>query len=190
LLFINRIFNSLKPGGRAAVIVPDGVLFGSSRAHRQAREMLLDECELQGVISMPSGVFKPYAGVSTAVLVFVKGGRTERVWFYDMESDGYSLDDKRDRNDRSDIPDIIANWKKREKHELNDRKAKFFFVPVDEIKDNGYDLSINRYKAIVYEEIKYDAPLDIINGTDSKDGIRQLQKRSIELLNELEDLLK
>ena len=189
LLFINRIFNSLKPGGRAAVIVPDGVLFGSSRAHRQAREMLLDECELQGVISMPSGVFKPYAGVSTAVLVFVKGGRTERVWFYDMESDGYSLDDKRDRNDRSDIPDIIANWKKREKHELNDRKAKFFFVPVEEIKANGYDLSINRYKEVVYEEIEYDTPDEIINGTEINPGIRSLLKDRERILIELERLI-
>jgi type I restriction enzyme M protein len=190
LLFINRIFNSLKPGGRAAVIVPDGVLFGSSRAHRQAREMLLDECELQGVISMPSGVFKPYAGVSTAVLVFVKGGRTERVWFYDMESDGYSLDDKRDRNDRSDIPDIIANWKKREKHELNDRKAKFFFVPVEEIKANGYDLSINRYKEVVYEEIEYDTPDEIINGKEGSLGIIQLTEARIRLIEELQNMLK
>jgi type I restriction enzyme M protein len=152
--------------------------------------MLLDECELQGVISMPSGVFKPYAGVSTAVLVFVKGGRTERVWFYDMESDGYSLDDKRDRNDRSDIPDIIANWKKREKHEPNDRKAKFFFVPVEEIKANGYDLSINRYKEVVYEEIEYDTPDEIINGKQGENGIRQLLNHREDLLNELERLLK
>jgi type I restriction enzyme M protein len=95
LLFINRIINSLKIGGRAGMIVPDGVLFGSSNAHKQARKMLLNDCELQGIVSMPSGVFKPYAGVSTAILIFVKGGETEKVWFYDMESDGFSLDDKR-----------------------------------------------------------------------------------------------
>jgi type I restriction enzyme M protein len=190
LLFVNRIFNSLKMGGRAAVIVPDGVLFGSSNAHRQAREMIINECELQGVISMPSGVFKPYAGVSTAVLVFVKGGKTEKVWYYDMESDGYSLDDKRDKKDKSDIPDIIINWNLREKTEGNDRKAKYFFVPVDEIKNNGYDLSINRYKEMVYEEIEYDTPSEIINGKGGKEGIRQIMEKQISLLNELERIIK
>jgi type I restriction enzyme M protein len=189
LLFVNRIFNSLKMGGRAAMIVPDGVLFGSSNAHRQAREMIINECELQGVISMPSGVFKPYAGVSTAVLVFVKGGKTEKVWFYDMESDGYSLDDKRDKNDKSDIPDIITNWNKREKEETNDRKAKHFFVPVEEIKENGYDLSINRYKKVVYEEIEYDTPDEIINGKEEEKGIRQLVEERIRLLDELNELI-
>ncbi|MCD4788921.1 MAG: SAM-dependent methyltransferase, partial [Bacteroidales bacterium] len=107
LLFINRIFNSLKMGGRAAVIVPDGVVFGSNKAHRQARQILIEECELQAVISMPSGVFKPYAGVSTAILVFVKGGQTEKVWFYEMLADGYSLDDKRDKIEQSDLQDIL-----------------------------------------------------------------------------------
>jgi len=184
LLFVNRIVNSLKMGGRAAVIVPDGVLFGSSNAHRQAREMIINECELQGVISMPSGVFKPYAGVSTAVLVFVKGGKTEKVWFYDMASDGYSLDDKRDKNDKSDIPDIIINWNSREKAEGNDRKAKHFFVPVDDIKANGYDLSINRYKEVVYEEIRYDLPKEIIS------EIRSLENKKAELLDHLELMLK
>lgn len=190
LLFINRIFNSLKMGGRAAVIVPDGVLFGSSNAHKQVRKMIIDECELQGVISMPSGVFKPYAGVSTAVLVFVKGGKTEKVWFYDMESDGYSLDDKRDKLEKSDIPDIILNWNKREKSKTNDRKAKFFFVPVEEVKDNGYDLSLNRYKEIVYENITYDSPKEIINGKADELGIRQLLEKQVRFLNELEELLK
>jgi type I restriction enzyme M protein len=189
LLFINRIFNSLKMGGRAAVIVPDGVLFGSSNAHRQAREIIINECELQGVISMPSGVFKPYAGVSTAVLVFVKGGKTEKVWFYDMESDGYSLDDKRDKNDKSDIPDIITNWNQREKAKGNNRKAKFFFVPADEIKGNGYDLSINRYKEVIYEEIRYKTPKEIINGTQSEKGIKQLLEDRSKLLSDLNDLL-
>jgi type I restriction enzyme M protein len=190
LLFINRIFNSLKMGGRAAVIVPDGVLFGSSNAHKQAREIIINECELQGVISMPSGVFKPYAGVSTAVLVFVKGGKTEKVWFYDMASDGYSLDDKRDKNDKSNIPDIITNWNRREKAGGNDRKVKFFFVPVEDIKSNGYDLSINRYKEVVYEEIKYDSPNEIINGKVDDLGIRQLLAKQERFLNELEKLLK
>jgi len=190
LLFVNRIVNSLKMGGRAAVIVPDGVLFGSSNAHRQAREIIINECELQGVISMPSGVFKPYAGVSTAVLVFVKGGQTEKVWFYYMESDGYSLDDKRDKNDKSDIPDIITNWNKREKSEGNDRKAKFFFVPVEEIKGNGYDLSINKYKEVVYNEIEYDSPDVIINGNEKQPGLRQLTEERLKLLLEIEKLCK
>jgi len=190
LLFINRIFNSLKMGGRAAVIVPDGVLFGSSNAHRQAREIIINECELQGVISMPSGVFKPYAGVSTAVLVFVKGGKTEKVWFYDMESDGYSLDDKRDKNDKSDIPDIIIHWNLRDKADYNDRKTKFFFIPADEIKNNNYDLSINKYKEVVYELTEYDSPKDIINGKNGEDGIKSLLEKRISLLNELEGLLK
>jgi len=190
LLFINRIYNSLKMGGRAAVIVPDGVLFGSSKAHRQARELIINECELQGVISMPSGVFKPYAGVSTAVLVFVKGGKTEKVWFYDMESDGYSLDDKRDRNDKSDIPDIILNWNKREKSEKNDRKAKFFFVPVEEIKSNDYDLSLNKYKEVIYNEIEYETPDEIINGREGSLGILQLAEQRISLIIDLQKMLK
>jgi type I restriction enzyme M protein len=189
LLFVNRIFNSLKMGGRAAVIVPDGVLFGSSNAHRQAREMILNECELQGVISMPSGVFKPYAGVSTAVLVFVKGGKTEKIWFYDMKSDGYSLDDKRDKNDKSDIPDIIVNWNKREKHETNDRKGKFFFVPIAEIEENSYDLSINRYKEVIYKEMDFDTPEEIINGKGLEKGLKELINIRMELIKELEDLL-
>lgn len=183
LLFINRIFNSLKMGGRAAVIVPDGVLFGSSNAHKQVRKMIIDECELQGVISMPSGVFKPYAGVSTAVLVFVKGGKTEKVWFYDMESDGYSLDDKRDKLEKSDIPDIILNWNKREKTEANDRKTKFFFVPVEEIIKNGFDLSINRYKEIVYEEVKYEEPTMILK------EISKLDEEKHRLVMELTTLI-
>lgn len=187
LLFINRIFNSLRMGGRAGMIVPDGVLFGSSNAHKKARKILIDECELQAIISMPSGVFKPYAGVSTAILIFVKGGQTERVWFYDMGADGYSLDDKRDKIDKTDLPDILEKWKDREKNKENDRKAKHFFVPVDEIKENGYDLSINRYKEIVYEEIQYDSPFEIINGKDGEPGIRQLTEEKLNMLNELSE---
>lgn len=189
LLFINRIFNSLKMGGRTAVIVPDGVLFGSSNAHRQARELIIKECELQGVISMPSGVFKPYAGVSTAVLVFVKGGRTEKVWFYDMQSDGYSLDDKRDINDKSDLPDIIIRWNRREKEEVNDRKAKSFFVYLEEIESNGFNLSISRYKEVIYNEIEYDSPKIIINGKEGENGLRTLIQHQLTLLDELQKLL-
>ena len=158
LLFVNRIINSLKIGGRSAVIVPDGVLFGSSRAHKDLRKMLVHDCELQGIVSMPSGVFKPYAGVSTDILVFVKGGTTEHVWFYDMQADGYSLDDKRTRLETNDIPYIVEEWKVRNKNANDDRKAKHFFVPVEEITENNYDLSINRYKEIDYILPKYDKP--------------------------------
>jgi Type I restriction-modification system methyltransferase subunit len=182
LLFINRIFNSLKIGGRAAVIVPDGVLFGSSNAHKQARQILIDNCELQGVISMPSGVFKPYAGVSTAVLLFVKGGQTENVWFYDMQNDGYSLDDKRDKIEGSDMPDIINTWQDRAKAQENDRKAKHFLVSVEEIIENGYDLSINRYKEIVYEEVRYDTPDAIIRELKDLDAERVSLLKNLELL--------
>jgi len=170
LLFVNRLINSLKIGGRASVIVPDGVLFGSSTAHRSLRKMLIEDCDLQGVVSMPSGVFKPYAGVSTAILVFVKGGTTERVWFYDMQADGYSLDDKRDRIDKNDLPDIVKEWKARNKNPNDDRKAKHFFVPVQEIIDNKYDLSINRYKEIEYTPPKYDKPEVILDKIEKLEG--------------------
>ena len=163
LLYVNRIINSLTIGGRAGVIVPDGVLFGSSNAHKQLRKMLIEDCELQGVISMPSGVFKPYAGVSTAIIIFVKGGKTEKVWFYDMTADGYTLDDKRNKIEPSDIPNIITSWKKRDKEDNTDRKLKHFFVPVNEIVENNYDLSINRYKEIVYEEVEYEKPALILS---------------------------
>lgn len=163
LLFVNRIINLLRIGGKAGVIVPDGVLFGSSKAHQALRQMIIDDCELQGVISMPSGVFKPYAGVSTAVLVFVKGGQTEHIWFYDMEADGLSLDDKRDRIKDNDIPDIVKKWQARAPQKDTDRTAKAFFVPVKEIRDNKYDLSINRYKEIVYEDEEYDPPKEILD---------------------------
>ncbi len=179
LLFVNRMINLLRLGGRAGVIVPDGVLFGSSNAHRNLREMLLDECELQGVISMPSGVFKPYAGVSTAVIVFVKGGKTENVWFYDMEADGRSLDDKRDKVEKNDIPDILKKWSARDTGKDTDRQSKAFFVPADEIRDNKYDLSINRYKEIEYEEVEYDPPQVILD---------QLEELETEIMKDLKDL--
>lgn len=163
LLFVERMMRLLQIGGRCGVIVPDGVLFGSSNAHKNLRKLLLEKCQLEGIISMPSGVFKPYAGVSTAVLVFVKGGHTEKVWFYDMEADGYSLDDKRNFIDgKGDIPDIIQHFKKRREESPIDRKGKCFYVPVAEIKDNGYDLSISRYKEIEYEEVQYEKPEVII----------------------------
>lgn len=189
LLFANRIINMLRIGGRAGVIVPDGVLFGSSNAHKAARKMLLDECELQAVISMPSGVFKPYAGVSTAALVFVKGGRSEQVWYYDMQADGRSLDDKRDKIDENDIPDLLAAWATRKTNPsaedlaAEDRTQKCFYVSAEEIRDNKYDLSINRYKEIVYEEVEYDPPKEIIQ------KLRGLEKEIAKDLDELEEML-
>jgi len=181
LLCVNRIVLLLRVGGIAGVIVPDGVLFGSSNAHKDLRKMLLDECELQGVISMPSGVFKPYAGVSTAILIFVKGGYTEKVWFYDMTADGYSLDDKRDKIETTDIPDIIKEWNNRNKTKNTDRKQKHFFIPADEIRNNNFDLSINRYKEIVYEEVKYEKP-DVI--------LKKVEALESEIMNDVTDLNK
>ena len=158
LLFIELMYDLLVTGGRCGVIVPDGVLFGSSNAHVDLRKILVDKCKMEGVISMPSGVFKPYAGVSTAMLVFQKGGTTDNVWFYDMEADGFSLDDKRQKVTENDILDIIAKWKERNKSTISNRKSKFFTVLANEIRSNKYDLSISRYKQIVHEEIDYEKP--------------------------------
>lgn len=165
LLFLALFLSQLKAGGRCACIVPDGVLFGSSNAHRQIRQHLIDDHKLDGVISMPSGVFKPYAGVSTAILIFTRtdSGGTNQVWFYDMEVDGYSLDDKRDPVEANDIPDILARWKARDPTKDTDRTAKAFFVPRAEIVANKYDLSINRYKEVKHEAAQYDPPLQILD---------------------------
>ncbi|KKP37107.1 MAG: N-6 DNA methylase [Candidatus Peregrinibacteria bacterium GW2011_GWA2_33_10] len=170
LLFINRIIKSLKIGGRAGVIVPDGVLFGSSNAHKMARKMLIEDCELQGIVSMPSGVFKPYAGVSTAILVFVKGGETEKVWFYDMQADGYSLDDKRSKIKENDLPDIVAKWKERKIDHENKRGDKSFFVDRKEIEKNDFDLSINRYREVAYEAVEYENPKVILAKIEELEG--------------------
>lgn len=186
LLFLALILKGLKIGGRAAVIVPDGVLFGSSKAHLQIRKELIDKQKLQGVISMPSGVFKPYAGVSTAVLFFTKtnSGGTDKVWFYDMESDGFSLDDKRTpQADKNDIPDIVARWKELGKEKSRKRTDKSFFVSVKEIHENNYDLSINRYKEVVYEQKHFEKPEVIIS------QIEQLDAERSELLEELKKIL-
>ena len=162
LLFVERIIQLLRIGGRAGVIVPDGVLFGSSNVHKDLRKKLLEDCELQGIISMPSGVFKPYAGVSTAVIIFTRGGVTKNVWFYDMEADGRSLDDKRDTIKDNDIPDIIKKWEERKTKDFSDRTQKAFYVPIEEIKENGYDLSINRYREVKVEKVEYEKPEVII----------------------------
>lgn len=180
ILFLELMFNILTSGGRCAVIVPQGVLFGNSRAHKSIKRKLLEECRLDAVISMPSGVFKPYAGVSTGVLLFTKGEPTEKVWFYDMTRDGYSLDDKRVFIDgEGDIPDIIDSYKKRMVEKPVDRKNKYFFVPYDEIRENDYNLSISQYKEIEYDEIEYEEPSII------KDKILDLEEKIIKELEEL-----
>lgn len=166
LLFVDLITRVLDIGGRCGVIIPDGVLFGSSNAHKTLRKNLLENNELKAVISMPSGVFKPYAGVSTAALVFVKGGSTDRVWFYDMEADGYSLDDKRNKIEQNDIPDILKQYNNNNAAEYKSTK-KHFFVDVAEIVANDYDLSINRYKTIEYEEIEYPPTDEILESIES-----------------------
>ena len=182
LLFLELMYNSLSVGGRCAVIVPDGVLFGNSNAHKSVRKLLLEKCRLDTIISMPSGIFKPYAGVSTAVLYFTKGEPTEKVWFYDMGADGYSLDDKRTpQPEKNDIPDILERFDKRGKENNEDRAKKHFFVPIQEIKSNDWDLSINKYKKEVHEEIIY---------RDSKVIIKEAKKEVKELLDGFEELEK
>jgi type I restriction enzyme M protein len=183
LLFVDRIMQLLKPGGRAAVIVPDGVLFGSSKAHKSVRKLLVEECGLQAMISLPSGVFKPYAGVSTGILFFTKGDMTDKVWFYDMQADGLSLDDKRDPVDECDIPDILEKWANLDPSGENDRTSQAFFVNRKEIEENDYDLSLNRYKEIVYEPIEYDPPLVIIK------QLKELEAKIMSDLNELEEMI-
>lgn len=158
LLFLVLILRMMKIGGRSATIVPDGVLFGSSSAHKKLRQILVDENQLEGVISLPSGVFKPYAGVSTAILIFTKGGETRDVFFYDVEADGFSLDDKRDPIDENDLPDCLARWKSRDPAKDTDRKDKAFFVSAVDIREADYDLSIGSFKERVYEEETYDPP--------------------------------
>jgi type I restriction enzyme M protein len=164
LLFIALMLRLLKPGGRCAVIVPDGVLFGSSKAHLDLRKTLVDDHKLEAMISMPSGVFRPYAGVSTGILIFTKtnSGGTDHVWFYDMQADGFSLDDKRNPVEENDIPDVLEKWKGRDPAKDTDRTAKAFCVPVQEIRDNKYALSINRYKMVEHEEVEYEPPQVII----------------------------
>lgn len=173
LLFLALMIRMLKLGGRCAVVVPDGVLFGSSKAHTDLRKMLVENNQLEAIISLPSGVFKPYAGVSTAVLVFTKGdenteGQTENVFFYDVNADGYSLDDKRDKVNENDLPDVVAQWKKWDHgkksilKDFEDQTQKAFYVSRKQILENDYDLSIGRYKEHVYEETKYDHPKKIL----------------------------
>lgn len=160
LLFVELFMRTLQTGGRCASIVPDGVLTGSTKAHQIIRKELVDTHRLQAVISMPSGVFKPYAGVSTAILVFTKtgAGGTDKVWFYDMKADGFSLDDKRLPVAENDIPDIIARFHNPDGEADRKRTDQSFFVPVEEIREKGYDLSFNQYREVVREKVVYDAP--------------------------------
>jgi len=162
LLFIERIYTMLRKGGTAGVIIPQGVLFGTAKAFQSARKIIIEKSELKAVITLPSGVFKPYAGVATAMLIFTKAGKTDNVWFYEMEHDGYSLDDKRVKIEQDDIPNIIEKYKVRDASTKNDRKEKYFFVSKKEIVENDYDLSFNSYKEEVYEEIEYDEPSVIL----------------------------
>ncbi|KFN11329.1 type I restriction-modification system subunit M [Paenibacillus macerans] len=184
LLFLALFLRMLKVGGRCASIVPDGVLFGNSTAHKAIRKEIVDNHKLEAIISMPSGVFKPYAGVSTAIMIFTKtgAGGTDHVWFYDMKADGYSLDDKRSPIETNDIPDIIERFSNVDAEKDRKRTEQSFLVPVDEIRDNAYDLSINRYKETEYEEVQYEDPKVILA------SIKQLEKEITEGLEELEAL--
>ena len=165
LLFVSLFIRMLKLGGRCASIVPDGVLFGDSKAHKALRQELVDHQRLQAVISMPSGVFQPYSAVSTAILVFTKtnAGGTDKVWFYDMKADGFSLDQKRTVVTENDIPDIVNRFKNLAGEDSRSRKDQSFLVPVEEIRENGYILSVNKYKEIDREKVSYE-PSEIIFG--------------------------
>lgn len=180
LLFIERIFTMLRMGGTAAVVVPQGVLFGSGKAFVTARKIMVEQSELKAVITLPSGVFKPYAGVATAILIFTKSGETKDVWFYEMQNDGYSLDDKRNKIGKSDLQDIVNQYHQREAEKGN-RNGKHFTVPKAEIVENGYDLSLSKYKEEIYEEVSYEKPsvifgkLQEIEGNISK-GLKLLKE--------------
>jgi type I restriction enzyme M protein len=156
LLFLKWFIDHLAPGGRAGVIVPNGVLFGSTNASTWLRETLLTECDLQAVISLPSGVFKPYAGVATAALIFEKGKKTESVWFYHMTADGFSLDDKRTPIEANDIPDVLAKWPSREEGPNSYR------VPIEKIRENDWSLAPGRYKSVITETVDHDAPAQVL----------------------------
>ncbi len=202
LLFLALFIRLLKPGGRAAVIVPDGVLFGSSNAHTTLRKILVEDQKLDGVVSLPSGVFRPYAGVSTAILLFTKtnSGGTDHVWFYDVEADGWSLDDKRapllpedklgpvphtqltaEEHAKNNLPDTLSRWTSRDGSELDrSRTEQSFCVPKADIVAQGYDLSLNRYKEVVHEEVEYRPPLEILADLakiedDIQQGIKELE---------------
>ena len=191
LLFLALFLRLLKTGGRAAVIVPDGVLFGSSKAHKDLRQKIVEEQKLEAIISMPSGVFKPYAGVSTAIMIFTKteSGGTDKVWFYDMQADGYSLDDKRHeldatKHEHNNIPDIIARFQNLAAEAERTATEQSFMVDKETIATHGYDLSINRYKEVKYEQVEYEAPSKILA------DLEQLEQEILKGMNELKEMLK
>ncbi|MFA6179953.1 MAG: class I SAM-dependent DNA methyltransferase [Candidatus Methylopumilus sp.] len=185
LLFVALILRMLKVGGRSATIVPDGVLFGSSKAHVQLRKHLVEDNQLEAVISLPSGVFKPYAGVSTAIVIFSKGGKTDEVFFYDVQADGLSLDDKRQPIKDNDLPDVLAQWQQwcDRKADITDRTQKAFSVPLADIAAQNYDLSINRYKQQVHVAELHDDPRDIL------ERLKDLENEILRELVELEGML-
>lgn len=186
LLFLALFLKLLKPGGRAAVIVPDGVLFGSSKAHKDLRRILVQDQKLDAVVKLPSGVFRPYAGVSTAILLFTKtnSGGTDEVWFYDVQADGYSLDDKRNPIEANDLPDVLTRWGKRITAERKRaRTDQSFCVPKADIVAQGYGLSLKRYKELVYDDVEHRSPLEIIA------DIEKLEKEIAAGLSELKATL-
>lgn len=185
LLFLALFLRLLKKGGQCACIVPDGVLFGSSKAHQSIRRELVEQHQLRAVISMPSGVFRPYAGVSTAVLIFTKtaAGGTGNVWFYDMQADGFSLDDKRTPVAQNDIPDIIARFAALEKEKDRARTERSFFVQKEEIVANGYDLSLNKYKQVEYTPVEYPPTQQLMT------ELHELEMQISAGLAELEEML-
>jgi type I restriction enzyme M protein len=206
LLFLALFLRLLKPGGRAAVIVPDGVLFGSSKAHKELRRMLVEDQKLDGVVSLPTGAFRPYAGVSTAILLFTKtnSGGTDHVWFYDMQADGWSLDDKRQplleeaklgptpaiplnekEHSKNNLPDVLTRWVQRNDTEKNrPRDAQSFCVRKADIAAEGYDLSLNRYKKVVHKDVEHESPLAIL------EKLKALEDEIHTGMKELEGLLK
>ena len=185
ILFLALFLRMLKVGGRCACIVPDGVLFGSSKAHKDIRKEIIENNRLEAVISMPSGVFKPYAGVSTAVLIFTKTGHggTDKVWFYDMKADGFSLDDKRTPVQENDIQDIVERFHNLDKETERARTEQSFLVEKQEIADNDYDLSINKYKETVYVPVEYPPTSEIMA------ELRELEADIAKELDKLEGLL-
>lgn len=183
LLFLVLMIRMLRNGGRAAVIVPEGVLFGSSNAHKAVRRLLVEDHKLDAVIKLPSGTFKPYTGVSTAILLFTKtsSGGTDQVWFYDVRADGMTLDDKRTPIEANDLPDVLARWRDRGAEASRARTDQSFLVPKQEIVDNGYDLSLNRYKEIEIEEVEHRSPTEILDELDAleveiQDGLKRLRE--------------
>src|SRR5690625_4145409 len=188
LLFLVLFLRLLKKGGRAAVIVPDGVLFGSSNAHKAIRKEILENNRLEAVISMPSGIFKPYAGVSTGILIFTKtgSGGTDNVWFYDMESDGFSLNDNRTPIEENDIPDIIERFHNIDKKEERQRTDKSILVTYEEMKENDFDISINKYREVEYEEIEYKSPQQILKVIKDTEEQRRMELDEIEKMMQVD----